>query len=169
MTIEIELTQGKIALIDDEDWDLVSGYRWHACTTPRHNTWYAQAHTRRADGTWTKIKMHRLILGLTDPRVHTDHIDGDGLNNRRGNLRACSNSENQRNRGSQANNTSGFKGVSWDKETGKWAANIRVNGKQKRLGRHDTPEEAYQAYCDASIELHGEFANTGTISQEIIT
>ena len=162
MTIEIKLTQGKVAIIDDADFDLVSRHKWYAVTSQRHNTYYAIAHARRDDGSRTTIQMHRLILGLTDPKIHTDHIDGDGLNNQRANLRECSNAENQWNTGAKINNTSGFKGVSWNKWRGKLVASIAVDGKQKYLGYHDTKEAAYEAYCTAAAEFHGEFANTGT-------
>ena len=160
--IEIPISQGKIALIDEADWDLVSGFKWRAHKGPRDKTYYAIATVRRADGSWTAVKMHRLILGLTDPAIKTDHRDKNGLNNKRGNLRACSNAENLRNRGANSNNTSGFKGVSWDKQNWKWRARIRLNRKLKSLGYYDTPEAAYAAYCAAAKDLHGEFHNLGT-------
>ena len=157
--IEIELTQGKVALIDDCDWDLVGGYKW--CTRKHRNTFYAVTNIKRADGTWTMIQIHRLILGLSDPKVHVDHRDGNCLNNRRSNLRACTHAENQRNKGAYATNKSGFKGVYRHKRSGKWTAQIKVDGKSKWLGYHATPEAAYAAYCRAAAELHGEFANLG--------
>ncbi|TFZ81222.1 AP2 domain-containing protein [Candidatus Macondimonas diazotrophica] len=159
MAIEIPLTQGKVAQIDEADLELVSGYKWYAHKDK--NTFYAYANVRRADGSWTKVKMHRLILGLTDRKTQADHIDMNGLNNRRSNLRACSNAENMRNRGAYANNTSGFKGVIWQADMMKWRARIKVNGKLKHLGYYSTPPEAHAAYCRAAIELHGEFANFG--------
>ena len=159
VTIHIPLTQGKVAIIDDADLDLVSGYRWQARKDDRR--WYAQTVVRRADGSRTTLNMHRLILGLTDPAIKTDHRDGNGLNNRRRNIRACTNAENMRNRGAYAKNKSGFKGVHWNKQRGKWTAQIKCIGKIKHLGLFATPEEAYSAYCAAAKELHGEFANFG--------
>ena len=160
MPIQIELTQGKVAIIDDADWDLVSGYRWYAmCVIGR--LWYARTDIRRPDCKRSALMIHRLILGITDRKVHVDHIDGDGLNNRRSNLRACSHSENLRNHGANANNKSGFKGVSWREDRGKWRARIKVNRKEHSLGYYDTAEEAHMAYCRAAIEMHGEFANFG--------
>ena len=160
MTVEIELTQGRVALIDQEDLELVSRYRWRL-STPNKWRQYAQAHIRRPDGRQAEVRMHRLILGLTDPSVHVDHINGDGLDNRRANLRHCSPSENHRNRGRQVNNTSGLKGVYWQKDRGKWKAQIQVNRKNHYLGRFTTAEEAHLAYCRAADELHGAFANYG--------
>ena len=128
--------------------------------------WYARTNVRRADGSKTAIKMHRLILGLTDPRVHVDHIDGNGLNNRRENLRTCNRSENMSNRRKHKNNTSGYKGVCWDNQHGRWRADIKLNGKRKHLGLFTNPEEAYQAYCAAAIKMHGEYANFGQQAME---
>ena len=164
MEIQIELTQGKIALIDEADWDLVRGYRWYA--QKGGSTYYAQATISREGGGQRGILMHRLIIGLNNPKIHTDHIDGNGLNNRRDNLRACSRSENMHNRGAYATNMSGFKGVSWHKQRGKWQAQIKFNGKNRHLGLYSTPEEAHQAYCRAAIDLHGDFANFGMAGME---
>ena len=160
MAIEINLTQGKVALIDEADFELVSGYTWHA--KKNKNTFYAQTNVPREGGGQRRILMHRLLLGLIDPTIKTDHRDRNGLNNTRSNLRACTNAENMRNTGAQANNTSGYKGVSWHKQSGKWAAYIKANWKRKHLGLFTTPEAAHAAYCKAALELHGEFANFGT-------
>lgn len=157
--MEVKLTQDKVALIDDADFELVSGHTWH--TVKGHNTFYAKTNVKRADGSWTTILMHRLLLGLTDPKIHTDHIDGDGLNNQRANLRACTHAQNLRNTGAHTDNSSGFKGVYFHKQRGKWAAMIKVNRKGKHLGLFTTKEAAYAAYCAAAKELHGEFANFG--------
>ena len=161
MAIEVGLTQGMVALIDEADFNLVSRFNWFAFNGSTSKTYYAKTNVMRADGSRATILMHRLILGLTDPRVHTDHIDGNGLNNQRANLRTCSNTENMRNRGAYANNKSGFKGVSFHKQSGRWRAYIKLTGKQKHLGYFPTPEAAYAAYCAAAAELHGEFANFG--------
>lgn len=157
--MKIELTQGKVAIIDDADWDLVSGYKWFAKKSG--NTYYAETKVRREGGGQRDIRMHRLLLSLTDQKIQVDHRDGNGLNNQRENLRACSLAENQRNRGAYANNKSGFKGVSWHKQSGKWRASIGVNGKRKHIGLFDTPEAAHASYCLAAVEFHGEFANHG--------
>ena len=157
--IEIKLTQGKVALIDDADWPLVCRFRWFA--DKGHSTFYAVTKVLREGGGMRNVSMHRMLLGLTDPRIHTDHRDGNGLNNTRSNLRTCTHAENRRNTGVNSNNKSGFKGVSWDKSSGKWRATIMANRKQKSLGCFTTPEAAYEAYCRAAVELHGAFANFG--------
>ena len=159
MEIQIELTQGKVAIIDEADWPLVSGFGWYAVKD--RNIWYAQANTSRKEGPRRTVRMHRLLLGLTDQKIKIDHRDGNGLNNRRTNLRACTHAQNLWNTVAHANNTSGFKGVSWDKQSGRWKAQIRGDLKKKHIGYFSTPEEAYAAYCAAALELHGEFCNFG--------
>ena len=106
--------------------------------------------------------MHRLIMGVADPHVEIDHIDGDGLNNSRTNLRLCSHMENTRNQGLSKRNTSGFKGVSWNSDCKKWAAHISTgSGRNEYLGLFSSAEAAHEAYCAAALKYHGKFANLG--------
>ena len=156
---EIILTKGKVAFVDDEDYDLVKDYKWRAKESSHTRCFYAIATIPIKDR--PLIQMHRLILGLTDPNIQVDHINGDGLDNRRYNLRACTASENRCNRGKSKNNTSGYKGVCFHKASKRWRAKIRLKNKFTYLGDFHTPEEAYAAYCKAALELHGEFANLG--------
>lgn len=155
---EIPLTRGLVALVDDEDYETISKFKWHV-----HETGYALRKVKHPiKGTWTHISMHRQILGIEfGDRRDIDHIDGNRRNNTRLNLRICSRAENQYNRGANSNNTSGYKGVYWKHDRKKWGACIRANDKRKYLGYFPTPEEAYAAYCKAASELHGEFANHG--------
>lgn len=104
---------------------------------------------------------HRLaFLYMTGvwPSSFVDHINSDRSDNSWCNLRVATNSQNQANVLRWSHNTSGFKGVSWHKSTGRWQANIRSEGGKKSLGYFDTPEAAYEAYCTAAFALHGEFA-----------
>jgi len=106
--------------------------------------------------------MHRVVsdrAGL-DLSNDIDHIDGDGLNNIRSNLRAATRSQNLYNRGKTKNNTSGIKGVSWDKGCSKWRSQIQSNGTHYHLGSFDTKEEAAEAYREAAKKVHKEFSNT---------
>ena len=107
-----------------------------------------------------KYRAHRIIFlmhrGYLPDEI--DHIDGNGLNNDVENLRAATRSQNGSNRGTQTNNTSGFKGVSWHKTSNKWQAVIKFDGKQRHLGYFDTPDAAHEAYKAAAKRLHGEFA-----------
>lgn len=107
-----------------------------------------------------KYLAHRIIFlmhrGYLPEQI--DHIDGNGLNNNSENLRAASQGQNQHNKGTQKNNTSGFKGVSREKQAKKWRAQIELDGKVRYLGLFDTPEAAHEAYKAAAKRLHGEFA-----------
>lgn len=152
----IKLTQMKFALVDDEDFALVNKQKWFAWKSGTH--WYARANLPRNNGRRSALLMHRLILGVREPKIECDHINGDGLNNQKYNLRLCDKSGNGCNRGANKNNTSGFKGVVWDNSANKWRARIGLHRKVKHLGLFDTPEEAHAAYCKAAHELHGEFA-----------
>jgi hypothetical protein len=147
----IQLTQGKIATIDSVDLFLVDGYNWY------FNKGYARTNISDGAGGQKSIKLHRLIMSAPDG-MQVDHINLDKLDNRRGNLRLATASQNQRNRGAYATNTSGYKGVVWHKGANKWRARIVCSGKKHSLGLYESKELAYAAYCDAARELHGEFA-----------
>lgn len=109
------------------------------------------------------FKAHRLVWFLHHgnwPTEQIDHINGNPADNRIENLREATNSQNQHNRGVNKNNTSGFKGVCWDRPRGKWRAQLILNRKTLFLGHYDNPEAASKAYQNAARVLHGEFART---------
>ena len=101
-------------------------------------------------------RIHRLIMNAPDG-MDVDHINGDPLDNRKSNLRICSRSQNQMNKGKPKNNTTGFKGVHFYKPSGKFISNIRVDGKNVYLGSFEKSEDAYKAYCEACVKYHQEF------------
>jgi hypothetical protein len=154
MVKRIPLTQGKYAIVDDDVYLWASQWRWHA--DKGHSVYYA---VRREAGTRKWIRLHREIMNAPDG-VDVDHKDGDGLNNLRKNLRFCTNAQNQRNRGVQSNNTSGYKGVYWFKRSGKWKVQIEVAGKKIYLGLYTDLIEAAKAYDTAARKYHGRFAKT---------
>jgi hypothetical protein len=152
---EISLTRGLVALVDDEDFESLSQHKW--CSD---GNGYAGRHIQHPTKPGRRIflYMHRAIVGLeVGDKRKGDHRDGNGLNNQRYNLRPATHAENMCNARMRKDNTSGFKGVSWDKYTGRWQAAIHVSNKRIHLGRHDTPEGAHAAYCEASKKYHGEF------------
>lgn len=155
-TAFIHLAGGHVATVDACDLDIVGAFGWAALVKSR--TVYA-FRTERVAGKKRTVYLHRAIMGEPNG-LQVDHVDGDGLNNRRGNLRLATASQNQSNRGKPQNNTSGFKGVSWENDRKKWCAAIRKMGKRRYLGRFDTPQEAHAAYCAASATAHGEFGRT---------
>jgi hypothetical protein len=152
---QIQLQHGRVALVDSADFDLVRRYRWRLHQLPHGTYVLARVYT---SGQIKRVYMHRLILGLTNPLELADHINGDGLDNRRSNLRVANRSENACNSGKRVNNTSGFKGVSFFKRYQRFRATICVNGKQVHIGYYDTAEVAARAYDARAIEVHGAFA-----------
>jgi hypothetical protein len=160
---EIQLTQNKVALIDDEDYALVNQYKWY--THKDKYTWYAR-HNLYVEGKPTALLMHRLILNAAKG-LEIDHIDRYGLNNQKENLRISTRTENARNRTKQKNNTSGYKGVYWHKTVQKWTANIVHHKNHIHLGVFSTIEEAVLAYNTAAISLFGEFAYLNIIKGEV--
>ncbi len=151
----VPLTRGFSATIDAADVALVVGYNWFAVV--QDHTVYAVRRVHGVKGRGSKISMHRQIMSPS-AKHQVDHIDLDGLNNRRVNMRLCSVAENARNRRRSAANTSGLKGVCWSRAARKWQAGIKIDGKQTHLGLYDTPEAAHAAYAKASAALHGAFS-----------
>lgn len=151
----VPLTRGYEAVIDATDVYLVAGRNWSAATTPRRKAVYA-VRVEVQDGREKMLLLHRVIAGTADNQ-HTDHKDGDGLNNRRSNLRTCTQAENNRNTGIRKDNTSGFKGVFFNKRTQKWRAEIMANGQRIGLGQFATADLAHMAYQTAAADLHGDF------------
>lgn len=148
----IPLTQGKHAIVDASDYDRVSKFKWYA-NRPSKFTWYAMRRVGSAI-----ILMHREIMSPS-PDLDVDHLDRDGLNNRRKNLRVCTPAQNSANRVKQRTPASSrYKGVSLVKRTGRWRAYICPGGRQKTLGCFDNEVEAARAHDAAAKEIFGSFA-----------
>ena len=151
----IELTQGKVALVDDRDYDRLNQWKWYA--HKNKNTYYATRSGRLNGKTQTSIKMHREIMNPS-ANMKEDHSNGNGLDNTRTNLRVCTNQQNCANRKVSRNNKLGLKGVAFCNTYKKWTANIKVNYKNKFLGNFFCPWKAAGFYDIAAIKYYGEYA-----------
>jgi hypothetical protein len=153
---EIQLTQGKVALVDDEDFELLNQYKW--CAAKNKNTYYAESKINNIN-----VKMHRLIMKTEKGNV-VDHKDHNGLNNQKCNVRNCTNAQNSKNRTkSKSQSSSKYIGVIYRGDVSSWQASIRVNYVLINLGFFKTQNEAAEAYNKAAIKYFGEFANLNTI------
>jgi len=153
----IKLTRGKVALVDDEDYERLRCYKWHAWSNPpRNKSWYAKRTVYLGDYRTMSIFMHREILGLGSNDPEVDHRDGDGLNNRRNNLRIATCSENRSNRVRAEQSTAPYKGIT--RHGNKWRARIGINGTRIHLGTFESAEEAAKTYDEAAKRIHMEFA-----------
>jgi hypothetical protein len=144
---EIPLTRGKVALVDDEDFERVSAFKWCFMTAG-----YAARGRKRG-----MVYMHRFVIEAPKGK-RVDHVNGNQLDNRRCNLRTCTHQQNMQNcKVLRANNTSGHKGVAFDKSTGNWKAYINVDGKLVHLGRFPTAELAAEYRNGIAEKIFGEF------------
>lgn len=155
-TVEIPLTKGFVALIDEEDAPLVVPHKWRAMRSG--NNVYAVRMLNWNNGKRPMVMMHRLILGLNNAVLRPDHKDGNGLNNTRANLRIATQSENLHNTALRKDNAQGLKGVGYNKRIERYHARIFISGKARHLGSYRTAEEAHRVYCSAAAEAFGTFA-----------
>lgn len=148
---ELKLSNGFIALVDAFDYPILSKYKWYKSS-------YGYAiHKHYRDGRSIAVLMHKMLV-CPPKGMYVDHINGDKLDNRRQNLRAATPRQNSYNAKLSVTNTTGFKGTRFLARTGRYSAQLRVNGKAKHLGYFTTVEEAHAAYCRAAIERDADFA-----------
>lgn len=155
----IPLTKGWFALVDADDYDFLSQWRWCVSAAGRRGAAYAYRNQHMPGGKMIGVFMHRVILE-TPPGMVSDHIDGDGLNNTRGNLRVVTPRQNQMNRRPNRGGTSPFKGVCLDTSNPRkpWLARIGVNGRRIFLGRFTREDDAGAAYAGAAVKYFGGYA-----------
>lgn len=154
----IKLTQGYHVLVDAEDYDALTKFNWQACNW-KNGIYVAKAGVQTKGIREKNMAMHRYLLNPPDGKF-VDHINGNGLDNRKANLRICTNMQNQHNARLSKTNTSGFKGARWHKIEKKYIVGIRVDGKLLHVGYFRNKREAAEAYDKAAIKYFGEFALT---------
>ena len=165
---KIELTQGKFAIVDDDDYEYLKQYKWFASTGGKRGKFYAVRGEKNA-GKYRLILMHRVINNTPNGMV-TDHINLNTLDNRKANLRSCSTRENSYNRPIHKNNKLGYKGVYVNtsykgrKKYKYISARIIVNNRRIHLGNFDTIQSAAKAYNKAALKYHGEYAQLNKVA-----
>lgn len=145
----IKITKGKEVLVDDEDFEYLNQFKWY------FNGRYA-LHTTGGRKNPKKIRMH-VLINKTPSGYDTDHINGNGLDNRKENLRTATHAENMMNTDKWKTNTSGYKGVHWNKSKKKWIVKFNMNKKEKYIGSFDDINIAIAAYDNAILQYRGEF------------
>lgn len=158
---QIILTKGKVALVDDADYDWLNQWKWYA--SKGGNTFYAVRGVRNGDK-MKFILMHREVLGIIDNEIVGDHKDHDGLNNQRENLRCATRLQNSSNMVGYKNSTSKYLGVSWSKTNKKWHSQLVHNGKKYSIGFFEDERKAAIAFNKKAIELRGEFAQLNQVA-----
>jgi len=151
----IPLNHGKVAIVDDEDFEYLSKFKWYAhCRKTNSHDYYYAARFDKLLG--RPVFMHRHIL-KPSKKMKVDHVDGNGLDNRKQNIRICTHAQNMANRRKFCKSSSKFKGVYRHKN--KWAACIGINNKTKHIGVFSTEEEAHSEYMKKAKQVFGDFTH----------
>jgi len=158
---EIVLSNGNKAIVDDEDFDKVSQIPWYEHEGYAKSKKYLGVIDGKKRSKW--FSMHGLIMN-TAPGMHTDHVNGNKLDNRRCNLRICTSSQNLMNARPYAGSSSKYKGVYLNKKAKKWRAYITLNKVRKHIGTFNCEKEAAAAYNREAIKLFGEFARINEVA-----
>lgn len=157
---QIQLTRGYFSIVDAADYDWLTQWKWHA-NDSKGRLVYAERNGGVTDRE-RKIIMHRVITNAPKG-MEVDHRDGDGLNNRRSNLRLCTHSENMKNKSKVCNTSSQYKGVYWSRHANKWKATITLNKTAIHLGYYDKEHDACLAYNLAAVQYFGPFAKINLV------
>ena len=159
MAKEIELTNGMKAIVDDEDYNYLLDYNWRAAKNGR--TFYA-VFGRRINGKYSLTWMHRMIMDAKNRKDEVNHVNHNGLDNRKVNLRITTHDKVVIQSQVAIKKGTNHKGISYHKPTNKWRARININGKTTYLGYYINETEAAKAYENKAIELFGEYAHVTT-------
>jgi len=163
---QIPITGGAVVLCDDEDYAKLIRFRWRRTYFKNKHTQYAMAYVRNEGKYSGCVYMHRLLTDAGKGQ-QVDHIDGNGLNNQKANLRLCSQSQNNVNGRKRAGSSSQHKGVTWRKDTGKWQAQAWANGKRYSLGCYQSEERAALAYNRFMVDQFGEFVRQNDVPDDL--
>lgn len=157
---EIKLTKGQYALVDDSDYEFLNQWKWYSS----HGYATRDSFIPTPHGKYKKqvVSMHRLLMGVIGEPKLVDHIDRNPLNNQRSNLRLCTKSQNNANKGIESKNTSGYKGVSWCSTAKMW----RVRCGKKTIGRFHDIKKAAKVYNETATAMFGEFAYQNKIGEK---
>ncbi len=154
---KIKLTQGQFALVDDEDYERVNKYKWTASYSKQSNSYVALRGIKKSLGKRKHVLMHRFIMNAPKGRV-VDHIHHNTLDNRKQELRTCTQSQNCMNARKTPSKSSKYKGVSWHKTIKAWFAHIYIDGRNKYIGYYKTENQAALAYNKAALKYFGEYS-----------
>lgn len=161
---KIKLTKGQFALVDYEDYDWITQWKWYALN-PAAGIYYAYRR-KIINKKVYDIAMHKTIMRCSSNLV--DHINGNSLDNRKENLRICTKQQNNMNRPGDKNTSSKYKGVSWNKLMKKWTAQITINGKSQTLGSYAKEKDAARIYDSLANKIHNKFARLN-FKDELLT
>lgn len=158
----IPLSLGKFSIVDIDDYQWIVNwpYKWR-CVSQKYTN-YADTHCGYFNGKEVRISLHRMIMCVPDG-MQVDHVNGDGLDNRRCNLRICTARQNCQNRTKNTKYSSKYKGAVWREQTKRWRCLMRINGKMTEIGTFKTELEAAKAYNEAAIKYFGEYARLNII------
>ena len=161
--IELNGTGGFVTTIDEADWDKVKDYTWYAKLIPKYRgKYHAMSHAYNEYGKQTTVSLHRLIMDAPQ-HLQVDHINADSLDNRRENLRLCTQSQNRANMRAPVKNKTGYRGVYMMND--KFCSKVGYKGRVVYCGTFNTPQEAARAYDRKKLELYGEFAWTNRMER----
>ena len=153
----IELTQGQYAIVDDEDYEALMKYKWHAKFNKCNGGYYAVRSIKPS-----KEFIHRVVMNCPADMI-VDHINHNSLDNRKSNLRIVTKSQNQMNRRKMVSNTSGVIGVRWHKRDMRWRASITALGRDMELGSFKSIEDATQCRRNAELKYYGKYSYSESV------
>jgi len=164
----LPLTIGKTAVVDEDLFPLVSAFKWTTAKRRNGQRFYAYRNVRMEDGSLKSLFLHQVVAGIPLKKgMAIDHIDGDGLNNCRSNLRLVCQGENLTNSNArrQGRTHSAFPGVTWHKGKGRWYSRIQINGVSRHLGSFVREQDAANAYLNASRARENQYGNHYGVSE----